>query len=106
MDRKYSNRIKTSRARYRQVKIHLGKEIQAIICFSGELQEKNCTGLNGRYLDFAIHGIDCPMFNGKLLFNQTKIFFNREEIAFSNKSSLLKESIDDFDFVHHSFPFY
>jgi hypothetical protein len=54
----------------------VGKEIQAIIYFSGELQEKNYTGLNGRYLDFAIHGIDCHMFNGKLLFNQTKTFFN------------------------------
>jgi hypothetical protein len=40
MDGKYSNQIKTSRARYRQMKTHVGKEIQAIICFSGELQEK------------------------------------------------------------------
>jgi hypothetical protein len=40
MDGKYSNQIKTSRARYWQVKTHVGKEIQAIICFSGEFQEK------------------------------------------------------------------
>jgi hypothetical protein len=65
---------------------------------NGSVNYNNYDGINGLYLQYAAdEEIEGAIFQGRLLFNQTKIFFGDRELGFFNKSSLRGESRFDFE---------